>query len=241
MASRINAIEGPTPTTAETAYLTNPITATQISSAAYNFSLIKDALAVTESKIAQTVGQTSNHPWREFLRQSDLTGANPTGISSGGLIYFRNVTPATNVIGIGAVRAIGSFTILTERPFEDIMRWNRLKVAEPAMYPDFVFFYRIQDSRCYHTIDRVTIEAYGYDQETTYTQINANGRPIFPDACIPAYITGALATLLKEEEYPGQAQFYQSQFGAMLEEIKGGFSPADPMQPSTPVKGNETR
>ena len=237
VANRINAIKGAQGTPAQSNYMVEPITATEMDSAPFPYGAIVDAVIDAEGLIAQVVGQTSNHPWRSFLYQGELSRDGGLGLEHGDRIYQVNGLPVTNAIGLGRVLAV-SGDICVEASLENIRRWR----DNQTMFALTHWFYRIVDEFIYHTAPAgVTISYYGFDAQPRYDAVNANTEPLFPTSATPAYVTGALSLLLKQDEYMGQAQHYAGLFAQQLAAIGGGFTAVDTQQPSTPVTGPEIR
>jgi hypothetical protein len=234
VASRMNAIQGATHATAEAAY---PIPT--VDDPSYNLSLIKDACADAEMVIAQTVAQAPNHPWRNMLRQAVFNGVTGMGVQTGENLY----TPLDpTCVGIGSVVTHADPHLpFREKPVHEIIRRNR---NAGSFYTLPVYYYRIVDNLIYHTSigtgGGVDVHYYKYDKQTdTLDAITAGGSPLFPDTCIPTYVVGACALLLKEEEYATQAQYYGQLFAGMLQQIAQGFASVDPIQQPAPLKGTE--
>lgn len=229
----MNSIKGTTSTLSEGNYVA-PLTDATVNDAAYNLSLIKDACALAEMSVAQVVGQTGNHPWRQILAKELNGGGAGVGLPSGSDLYRRDGSPVKTVLSLGDVYTIGSNSVrLTKKSIEDIQRRKRMTyLAVP------VYHYTIVDNHIYHTATAVNVQSFEYDRLVTYANMVA-GDPLFPTSCIPMYIAGALATLLKEEEYATQAQFYTQQFAAMIQHLSQGFTTIDLMPIPAPIKGSE--
>lgn len=252
VASRMNAITGSVIPDSENQYKAVAVSQSNMDDASYNYSLIQDACVDAEQMIAQVIGQTANHPWRNLLTTGDLSASSGAGLSSGSNIYTVSGTPITNVIGIGRVRKAGTGAALgevcTERPLEDIVRWTRLAPTNAEYGSIIGHFYRIVDNLVFHTVTGgVVIEYFAYDRAITEAAIKPSvstpfltGDPIFPGSAFPCYMAGALSLLLKEEEYSGQCQYYGGVFKELLEQIAAGYGTTDPSPRPTPVKGAES-
>lgn len=231
VAARLNAIEGAQSSTAESNYATNPITSTQIDSARFPFTMISDACLQAEAMIAQAIANTANHPWRRLIAGTTSNiaheGALPS-TSSGGL----------PILGaLGNVRDATDGTPCTEKPLEIIT----MRVENPGSFWTLpVYFYKIDDGRVFHTRTNVVIDCCIYDGAAARSDLEANGNIKFPDTAVPAYVAGALASALKDEEFVTQAQYYQQVFDTMLQVYAGGLtSLTNKFQPS-PQTGSQT-
>ena len=230
----MNTIIGAQAGTANTNYSTEPFVASLTDSATYPYQMIVDACVQAEAAIAQAVGQTVNHPWRQFLFGATVTRLSGDLLAGtpliAGLLGFGNVRSSTGVI-------------CTERPLEDIVRRNR---NAGSFFTLPVYFYRMADNRVYHTLTTGTppvpaaasIDYYKYDIATSYAQ-TPNGTPIFPSSAIAAYVAGAVSFLLKEDEYPATAQHYAGIFQQLITQIITGYQVVDPAQPSAPITGSQ--
>ena len=245
----MNAITGSVIPDSENNYKTIPVSQSVMDDASYNFTLIQDACVDAEEMVAQVIGQTANHPWRSLLTTGELSAGGGAGLSSGSPIYTVSGTAIKNVIGIGRVREAGVAAALgkicTERPLEDIVRWNRLAPTNADYGALIGHYYRIVDNTVYHTVPLgVLIEYFAYDRAVTEAAIlpsgGVTGDPIFPATVYPCYMAGALSLLLKEEEYAGQCQYYGGVFKELLEQIAAGYGTTDPVPKAAPVKGAES-
>jgi hypothetical protein len=234
----MNTIAGAQAITANASYVAVPFPAASTDSAAYPYQMILDACANAEAAVAQAVGQTANHPWRQYLYGATVTRM------SGDPLAGTPPAATPGILGYGNVRS-ASGVVLTEKPLEDIVRRNR---NAGTFFTLPVYFYRMADNRIYHTLTSGTpavpapasLDYYKYDYENTLTNVMAaDAALLFPSSVIPAYIAGALSMLLKEDEYPGTAQHYTGLFQQLLTQIIGGYQAVDPAQPSSPITGSQ--
>lgn len=229
VASRVNAIAGAQAATAQSNYITEPITSAQMNSARFPFQMVADACVDAESQIAQTVANVINHPWRRIL------GGTTNPITSGNDIPL-NSSLSLPIIGpYGAVLDYNDSTPLTEAPLEVIIRRRR---STHLILPSY--FYKIVDRKIFHTRTQVTIDVCGYNRDTALSNLAGNNFILFPDVAVPIYVAGATAFLVKDEEYVQQAQVYAAAFTQMLSELATGATSISVNLPPSPQTGSET-
>lgn len=216
VAIRINAIEGTTASDLETNYVVSPLTTTQVVSADFSFTPIKDAILLAEEKLAHAIANVGNHPWRRFLN----------GITAS--IAHQGIIPSTDassnpIVGIyGAVRDASDGTICTEMPLEVIRR--RVRNAN-SFYRAASYFYKIDGVRIEHTRTNVTIDVCVYNRTTQQTAINTlTNNTVLPDALEEALVCGAVSYLVRDDAFSAQAALYRTYFQDTLAMIARGLT-----------------
>lgn len=215
-AIRINGIAGATSALLETAYTTSPLTTTQVDSADFTLSVLKDALLAVESKLATAIANTGNHPWRRILQSQTADIAHEAQIPS-------TDASSNQIIGIyGAVYDSSDGTPLSEMPMDDI----RIAVRNAnswLLVP--VYGYKIDGGRIFHTRTNVKIDVCTYNRTTQATSIGTlTNNILLPDALEEAYVSGIVSMLVRDDAFMPQAQIYRSYFREALDSIAAGLT-----------------
>lgn len=215
-ALRISALTGTLGPALETAFNVRPLTTTQFQSTVFPFTEVKYALIAAEEKLAHAIANTSGHPWRATLAAITSNIANEATI------------PATSSGGAQIIGALGSVydpldgTVCTKKPLAVIRR----RVRNAASFPTggSIYHYNIDGARMYHTRPNVVIEVCIYNRITQLTAISANTNMLLPDVLGEALICGAVAFLVRDDEFGGQAAIYAAYFASTLAMIAQGFT-----------------
>jgi hypothetical protein len=218
IALAVDALVGTIPADLETTYSTNPLTSADFGSAILPFTKLKDAMLSAEAGLAMAVLSTGDHPWRESFRDATapLTYGDPipaVGVGGG------------TIVGIyGAVRDSTSGEPCTRNELEQI----RDRVINPnGMWKIEVFWFAINDRRLYHTRTAATIDVCTYDRPDALT-LDLTADILLPDVLVPAYVDGALAECVRDDEFAEQAGLFGGMYTAWINGIKSGLTSVDP-------------
>lgn len=222
-ALRISALTGTLGPALETAFNVRPLTTTQFQSTVFPFTDVKYALINAEQKLAHAIANTSGHPWRASL----------AGVTVG--IANEGVIPSTSSTGLQVIGARGSVydatdgTVCTKKPLAVIRR--RVRNASSFPTSSNIYHYHIDDRRIYHTRTGVVIDVCIYERSTQLTNINSNGNMLLPDVLGEALICGAVAFMVRDDEFAGQAATYAAYFASTVAMIQQGLTaiPSKPM------------
>lgn len=222
-ATKINALAiagtpAATPADLQTAYATVPLTSANFASAIFPFGAIKDALINAESELVNAIASTANHPWRKvLLSQTDA-------LAYGDLIPSTDSGGSNLIVGMrGAVIDSDSGEPCTENQLEQI----RDRVINPnSMWKIAVYWYAINDNRIYHTVDSVTIDVCTYTRPAS-DSLDLSTDIALPDPIAPAYVDGALAELVRDDEFLEQGARFGGLYQAWLTAIKQGLTSVD--------------
>lgn len=216
VAIRVNAIEGTIPSDLETNYIVSPLTTTQVVSADFSLTPIKDAILSTEEKLAHAIANTGNHPWRAFLHGATAAVANEGALPT--------VDGSSNpIVGIfGSVYDSTDGTVCTERSLETIRR----RVENPGtFFVASVYWYKIDGQRIYHTRTNVKLDCCVYNRATQQTSIGTlTNNTILPDVLEEALVCGAVSYLVRDDAFSAQAKTYRAYFHETLAMITQGLT-----------------
>lgn len=207
----------------ETTFLVRPLTSANFQSTVFPFTSVKYALINAEEKLAHAIANTSGHPWRASLAGVTASIANEA------------VLPITSSAGAGIIGALGSVydatdgTACTKKPLAVIRR----RVRNAAAFPvgGSIYHYNIDGSRIYHTRTNVVIDVCVYNRVTQLAALTANSNMLLPDVLDEALICGAVAFLVRDDEFTTQAGLYAAYFASAISMIQQGLTaiPAKPM------------
>lgn len=219
---RISALTGTLGPALETAFNVRPLTTTQFQSTVFPFTAVKYALINAEEKLAHAIASVKNHPWRRSLASTTVALANEATIGP------LSSSSETIIGAFGAAYDTADGSGLTEKPLAVVRRF----VRNSAMFPTghSIYHYHIDGSRIYHTRSEVTLEVCVYNRVTQLAAITANSNMLLPDVLDEALICGAVAIMVRDDEFAGQAATYATYFASTLDMIRSGLT-AVPSKP----------
>lgn len=209
---RTNAVKGATEAVRITNLAVNPLTATQIGSAEFPFTVIQKNVIAAVGRIVRTYASHKNHPFR--ANNTSQTSA----LSPGDAIPSAN-SAGKSIVGVyGAVR--NGTTVLTRQPKQIIESINRSTRKGDDRYYDFV------DGYIVHTEPSVTIDVITFDIATELTAMNAaSGASPLPDSCLDIAWCAALASMVTDDAYVAQAQACEGYVkNALMEMMQGAVT-----------------
>jgi hypothetical protein len=227
---KTNAIAGVTASAIDASYTTTPLTSTQLGSADFPFSAIKDALVSVLGRIIRTYASVPNHPFRAYNTSQTV------GILHKGLIPSTDAS-LNPVVGVyGAIKDATDGELLTKMPVQIIQ--TIIENPDTQLKGNY-YHYEIIDDRLHHTRPSGTggakIDVVTFSASQVLTDISNNLNAPIPDACLDMAWTGLISTLFIDDEFLGQAQMCGQYFENCLAEMKAGatsFAPAPVMTAS---------
>lgn len=215
-AIRINGIAGTTSAALEAAYITTPLTTTQLDSADFPLSVLKDTCLLVEEKLATAIANTGNHPWRRILQSQTADIAHEAAIPS-------TDSGSNQIIGIyGSVYDSSDGSVCSEMAMDDI----RIAVRNANSWlVTPVYGFKIDGGRIFHTRTNVKIDVCTYNRTTRQTAIDTLTNAILlPDALEEAYVNGTVSLLVRDDAFTQQAQTYRGYFNDALASIAQGLT-----------------
>lgn len=216
-ALRINAILGSTVNALETNYAVSPITAAQWNSATFTLQSTIDTCLLVEEKIASTIANTGNHPWRSFLSGATASLLNKAFLPA----EDESLNP---IIGIyGSVYDSTSGRVCTEQALETV---NDVNQNPNSILKAEYYWYKIDGQRIYHTRPGVIIDVCTYNRTSRASAVAASLlTPILlPDVLEEAMCCGVVSMLFRDDEFTSQAGQYRAYFNQSLDAITQGLS-----------------
>jgi hypothetical protein len=225
MASRrINAVTGTNKTDLESAYMTSPLTTTQIGNVNFTRSMIIDNMVGVVGDIVKAYANTRNHPFRAY---------NLTQTAS---ILNRGAIPSVNSSGVpmvgayGAIRDASTGKVLTKQPAQ-LIESILIGMADDSVKGTY-YMYDIVDNRLIHTVVGAVIDICTYSVSAQLTSVAANGDAPIPDALLDLAWIGLVSTLMIDDEFVSQAAAHRSAFDQGTAELMAGGTPAPTMTAS---------
>lgn len=214
VALRINAFSNAAkPSDLQTAYVTTPLTPTVVGeSSIFPFAAIQDAVIDAEAKLAEAIADVRDHPWRRVM-----AGRTASLATNAAIPVVDNA--GKSIIGVyGAVVDGSDGQQLSEQPTETLRR----RLLTPALWKIPVYQYSLSGDSIVHTRTTAYIEVCVWDYTTRQAAIVANGNILLPDVLAEAIICGAIALLVRDDEFTAQAEVYATYFTTALAAIRGG-------------------
>lgn len=210
VAVRINALDGTDPVALQTVYTTRPLTDDLFDSSIFPMGAIIAACVYAEQKIAEAIGLSTNRTLRAYLRAF----SGPLTSGSG----FQGVDNVGNpVVGNFGAVLDGSDTTqaLTRKPVAFVQNILR----SPANYLVQLYYYGLDGATIVHTRDTVVMECCIYNAVNQTEKYNFNEDMLYPDWLAEAIVCGAVAMLVRDDEFNEQASRYAAYFATTLANI----------------------
>lgn len=181
-------------------------------SSIFPFNAIRDAIIECEGKLATVISLSTNKTLRAFI--SSFTSP----LNSGDPLPSLDVNGVPIVGNFGAVRDAANQLIVCKRhPVAEVERRN-LGAASGLWLLSGAMF-ALASNTILHTQDSVILECCVYSATTQTDTFDANGPILLPDSLAEAYIQGACAMLVRDDEFTQQAQQYAAYFATTLASI----------------------
>lgn len=214
-ALRIDALVGAQAATLQTTYETRPLTTAEFQSTIIPFAGIKNGVQYAESKLVNAIAETGNHPWQANIRS--VTAA----LSNGDAIPAVD-TNSVKIVGIyGAVKDVATGNVCFAKSLAEIQRRND---NANSFWVVPVYWYRMDGTRIYCTPDEVTIDVCVYDADEQSRAIDNDTDILLPGTLEEAYVCGALAYCLRDDEFTSQAAIFRGYFNDTIAGIRQGLT-----------------
>lgn len=232
VAIRYSALKGVTAAALNTTFATRPLTVSDFKSTVFPFDAARDAIVHAEEKLALAIANTPNHPFRSYLRSQTANLAHGDPLPS-------TNSAGKTIIGLwDSVRDASDQKVCTEKTIQEI---ERRRGNAGTFYKRQYYFFKLEGSRVYHTRTNVTIDCCFYDRAARKTAVINNEPILLPEALEPAYISGALEELVRDDEFVEQAAYYKQHSRDSLYVIRAGGVNVPPVSEPTgkakPVEG----
>ncbi len=222
---RIDAITGALPPALESNYATVPVTTFQ--SSIFPQTAIYDAVRLAEEKMAQAISETGNETLRTPLLSVTDTLGNGDSMPS-------TDTNDVNIIGqYGSVLDADDPTIAcTAASIQEIRRYWRTQTYWKLSF----YLFNMDGNGIFHTRpDGVIVQCCVYDGATQQIAITNNSAILLADSLEEGYVNGALAELMRDDEFVQQAGIYRGYFEATLQSIRAGYTSVPSVATPGPV------
>lgn len=220
-AIRIDAIVGSTATAKQSAYITAPLTATQVGNVDFPLASIQDAAISAVARIVRTYANIKGHPFHNFHAKTTANIAHEGNIPSVS-------SDSLPIVGVyGAIRDATTGDELTEQPVQ-LIRSIVDSLADGTLKGSY-FHYKIAGRRLYHTRTNATIDVVTFDEATERTAVAGGGNTPLPDACFDIAWNAMVAILVVDDAYASQASLSENYVQNALGQLMSGaqtFLPA---------------
>lgn len=220
VAIRISALDGSDAPALQETYSTRPLTNALFQSTIFPFNAIRDAIIEAEGKLCQAIGKSTDRVLRSYI------GSQTVGLASGDELPTLDEN-GVNIIGdFGAVIDSEDATLLcTRMPLKVVERRN----LAPSLWLLDGAMYAMDGTRIIHSQESVVLECCVYDGATQTTAFDQDSTILLPDTLAEAYINGALAMLMRDDEFVAQATQFANYFSVALAAIPAGQMEAQPV------------
>lgn len=220
VAVRVNALDGSDPAALQETYSTRPLTNELFQSSIFPFDAIRDAIILTEARIAQAVGKSADRVLRSYI------GSQTVALASGEEFPTLDEN-GVNIVGdFGAVIDSTNPEILcTRMPLPVVRRRN----LAPSLYLLQGAMYALDGTRIIHTQTEVILECCIYDAETQTEAFNGDETILFPDSLADLYVEGAVGLLMRDDEFTDQAGRYAAYFASGIASVPAAQMEAQPV------------
>lgn len=212
VAVRVNALDGTDAPQLQVTYSARPLTNDLFQSSIFPFDSIRDSILQAEQKLAEAIALSADRSLRAYIAgETDAlgTGDELPSVDSNDVQIIGN---------FGAVLDGEDGTILTRQPIALVR--NRLLSTGVFLVP--AYYYALASGRIIHTRDEVVIECCVYNHDAQVLAFDSNEEILLPDTLAEAYINGALAMLVRDDEFVQQANLFAGYFAAALATIPRG-------------------
>lgn len=213
-AIRVSAIVGATTAAKQAAYITAPLTATQVGTVDFPLAAIQDAIISNVARIIRTYASIPNHPLRNYHTNTTANIAhrgNIPSVDSGSL----------PIIGVyGAIRDATDFKELTEQPIQII---EPIVTNTDTFLKGSYYHYKIIGRRLYHTRTNATIDVVCFDEATERAALASGNCPL-ADGLFDIAWAGTVALLMIDSAYTEQAQIHEQYVQNALSQMSQGAS-----------------
>jgi hypothetical protein len=202
---------GTTPTLLQSAYITSPLTTTQLASPDFPFQSLLDTCLLVEEQLSTQIANNKTHPYRAFFTTQTADIANKAEIP-------KTDSSSNPIIGVyGAVFDSSDSLECEEMSAQNITiktrnanSWQRCAI----------YGYRIVGRRMYHTRTNVKIDVCTYNRTTQGTSIaTLTNASFLPDALEWAMVCGMVALLTRDGAFESQAQIYANYYNQVLRDL----------------------
>lgn len=220
----INAVTGTNKVDLETAYMTSPLTATQIGNTNFTISMIIDKMLGVVGQIVAAYASVPGHPFRAFNLSQTASLANGAAKPS--------VNSASRPIvgAFGTVRDATSSAICKKKSAQ-LIESLLIGVADGSVTGTYHYYDWFED-RIVHTRTNVVVDVCTWDLTVELAAVAANGNAPLPDAAMPVAVAGLVSELIVDDEFTQQAAIFRNYFEGTLSDIRTGkaqFAPAPPL------------
>ena len=207
---RVNALVGTDLVELQVTYSQRPLTDEVFDSSIYPFGAVRDAILNAEQKLAEAIAFSADRTLRAYLRSETAA------LTSGADLPSLDSASDPIIGNFGAVLDGSDQTkVLTRMPVAVV----RNRLLAPGIYLVPAYQYALASGQIIHTRTTVILECCVYNAATQANLFDADEDILLPDTLAEAYINGALAMLVRDDENTQQASIFAGYFAAELAAI----------------------
>jgi hypothetical protein len=220
VAIAINALEGTDPVELQVIYSQRPLTVEVFDSSIFPFNAIRDRIIEAEGKLAQQVSKSTDRVLRSYI------GSQTVPLVSGDELPTLDENGVAIIGNFGAcIDATNPLITCTPQPLPVVRRRSlapTLWLLEGAMFA-------LDGTRVFHSQESVILECCIYNASTQLDAFDADEAILFPDSMAVDYVSGALALLVRDDEFLPQATQYGQYYLSTLTTLPAGVMEGQPV------------
>lgn len=206
---RVNALAGVDPVELQTAYTTRPLTDANFNSSIFPMGSIIDSLVQAQGKLAQAIGLSGDRVLRAYLRGTSAA------LSSGDDLPSTDSTGAPFIGNFGSAVDGSDGTALTRMPVAVV----RNRLLAPLLYLAPAYQFALTPDQILHTRTTAILDGCVWDADAQTAIYNNNENFTLADSLIEAVICGAVAMMVRDDEFNEQAARFAAYFATTLASI----------------------
>lgn len=208
---RINAVLATTTTQMEAAYITSPLTSTQIGSPIFPYTAVVDTFFMALGRYVNAIANSA-HPARSYLRgvTSNIASESAFPTATAGSIP---------IIGVpGSIYDASDGTPCDWMPLREVVMRS---TNSGSFFKLDTYWYNLTGSTMYHTRTNVIAEVCQYSESAQRTILAANGDFLLSDDLQAPIVDEGLRQAFRDDEFIMQSE----KFGQLSDQWLAKFQP----------------
>lgn len=207
---RCNALSGTDPVELQQVYSQRPLTDEMFDSSIFPFGAIRDTILNAEQRLVLSIANSDDPFWRAEI------GSKTDPLANGDVVPDLDENGVTIVGAYGAVLDSADQTKVCSKMDVELLRMRDLA---PNLWVMPQYNYTFVGDVVLHTRPLVVVQVCVYDFLAQQNAFDADDTILLPDALVPAYIAGAMAGLVRDDEFIQQSSLYAQYFASVNQAI----------------------